>query len=89
MKTLLLPLLAGIAVSTASTACPVFQKPEPVAVLSEIDAALHRAAREGNAKTRLYNVVEDPFQKSDLSSRAEQQDRLRAMERTLDERLCP
>ena len=51
--------------------------------------ALRTRIREGNAKTRLYNVVEDPFQKSDLSSRAEQQNRLRAMERTLDERLCP
>ena len=50
--------------------------------------ALRTRIREGGAKTRLYNVVEDPFQKSDLSSRAEQKNRLRAMERTLDERLC-
>ena len=51
--------------------------------------ALRTRIREGNAKTRLYNVVEDPVPKSDLSSRAEQQDRLRAMERSLDERLGP
>ena len=50
--------------------------------------ALRTRIREGNAKTRLYNVVEDPFQQNDLSSRAEQQDRLRDMTRTLDERLC-
>ena len=50
--------------------------------------ALRTRIREGNAKTRLYNVVEDPFQQNDLSSRAEQQDRLRDMARTLDERLC-
>ena len=50
--------------------------------------ALRTRIREGNAKTRLYNVAEDPFQQNDLSSRAEQQDRLRDMERTLDERLC-
>ena len=50
--------------------------------------ALRTRIRAGNAKTRLYNVVEDPFQQNDLSSRAEQQDRLRDMTRTLDERLC-
>ena len=50
--------------------------------------ALRTRIREGNAKTRLYNVVEDPFQKDDLSGFAKQKDRLRDMERTLDERLC-
>ena len=50
--------------------------------------ALRTRIREGNAKTRLYNVVEDPFQQNDLAGRAEQQDRLRDMARTLDERLC-
>ena len=41
----------------------------------------------GGAKVRLYNVVEDPFQKNDLSGLAEQQERLRDMERILEERL--
>ena len=50
--------------------------------------ALRTRIRDGK-KTRLYNVVEDPFQKNDLSGRAEQQDRLRAMERVLDDRLRP
>ena len=50
--------------------------------------ALRTRIREGNAKTRLYNVVKDLFQKDDLSGFAKQKDRLRDMERTLDERLC-
>ena len=50
--------------------------------------ALRTRIREGGARTRLYNVVEDPFQKNDLSGLAGQKDRLRDMERTLDERLC-
>ena len=50
--------------------------------------ALRTRIREGNAKTRLYNVVEDPFQANDLSGLAEHAERLRAMERTLDDRLC-
>ena len=50
--------------------------------------AVRTRIREGK-KTRLYNVVEDPFQKNDLSGCAEQQDRLRAMERVLDDRLRP
>ena len=50
--------------------------------------ALRTRIREGNAKTRLYNVVEDPFQKDDLSCFAKQKDRLRDMELTLAERLC-
>ena len=50
--------------------------------------AVRTRIREGDAKTRLYNVVEDPFQEHDLSARARQKDRLRDMERTLDERLC-
>ena len=49
--------------------------------------AVRTRIREGNAKTRLYNVVKDPFQNHDLSGLAEQKDRLRAMTRTLDERL--
>ena len=49
--------------------------------------ALRTRIREGDAKVRLYNVVEDPFQKTDLSGLAEQQDRLREMERILGERL--
>ena len=51
--------------------------------------AVRTRIREGNAKTRLYNVVEDPFQTHDLSNLAEQKDRLRALTRTLDERLRP
>ena len=50
--------------------------------------ALRTRIREGNAKTRLYNVVEDPFQKNDLSALPEQRERLRDMERALDDRLC-
>ena len=50
--------------------------------------AVRTRIREGNAKTRLYNVVEDPFQNHDLSNLSEQKNRLRDMERTLDERLC-
>ena len=46
--------------------------------------ALRTRIREGNAKTRLYNVVSDPFQKKDLSSLAEQKERLHDMERRLD-----
>ena len=49
--------------------------------------ALRTRIREGGAKTRLYNVVKDPFQKNDLSALPEQKERLRDMERTLDERL--
>ena len=49
--------------------------------------ALRTRIREGDAKVRLYNVVEDPFQKTDLSGLAEQQDRLREMERILGGRL--
>jgi len=49
--------------------------------------ALRTRIREGKAKTRLYNVVNDPFQENDLSSHPEQKERLRNMERTLDERL--
>ena len=50
--------------------------------------AVRTRIREDAAKTRLYNVVEDPFQKNDLSGLAEQKDRLHGMERTLDARLC-
>ena len=50
--------------------------------------ALRTRIREGGAKTRLYNVVEDPFQTNDLSARPEQKGRLREMERALDDRLC-
>ena len=50
--------------------------------------ALRTRIREGGARTRLYNVVEDPFQENDLSGLAEQKDRMRDMEHTLDERLC-
>jgi len=46
--------------------------------------ALRTRIREGNARTRLYNVVSDPFQKKDLSSLAEQKERLCDMERRLD-----
>ena len=49
--------------------------------------ALRTRIREGGAKTRLYNVVEDPFQNQNLSGLAEQKERLRDMTRTLDERL--
>ena len=49
--------------------------------------ALRTRIREGGAKVRLYNVVKDPFQKNDLSGLAEQQERLRDMERGLEERL--
>ena len=51
--------------------------------------ALRTRMREGGSRVRLYNVVEDPFQSNDLSGRAEQKDRLRAMERILDDRLRP
>ena len=50
--------------------------------------AVRTRIREGGTKTRLYNVVEDPFQNHDLSGLTEQKDRLHNMERTLDERLC-
>ena len=49
--------------------------------------ALRTRIREGGAKVRLYNVVEDPFQKNDLSGLSEQQERLRDMARILEERL--
>ena len=49
--------------------------------------ALRTRIREGAAKVRLYNVVEDPFQKNDLSGLAEHQERLRDMARILEERL--
>lgn len=49
--------------------------------------ALRTRIREGGAKTRLYNVVKDPFQKNDLSALPEQKGRLSEMERMLDERL--
>ena len=51
--------------------------------------ALRTRIREGGAKTRLYNVVEDPFQENDLSALPEQNERLRGMERALDDRLRP
>ena len=51
--------------------------------------ALRTRIREGGSKTRLYNVVADPFQERDLSGLAEHKGRLRAMERVLDERLRP
>ncbi len=50
--------------------------------------AVRTRIREGGAKTRLYNVVEDPFQNNDLSALTEQKERLRGMERALDDRLC-
>jgi len=51
--------------------------------------AVRTRIREGNSKTRLYNVVADPFQEHDLSGLAEQKERLRAMERVLEDRLRP
>ena len=51
--------------------------------------ALRTRIREGGSKTRLYNVVEDPFQSHDLSGLAEQKERLAALERVLDDRLRP
>ena len=50
--------------------------------------ALRTRMREDGAKVRLYNVVEDPFQKNDLSGLAEHRERLGSMERILKERLC-
>jgi arylsulfatase A-like enzyme len=49
--------------------------------------ALRTRMREGAAKVRLYNVVEDPFQSRDLSGDPEQQDRLSEMTAILDARL--
>ena len=51
--------------------------------------ALRTRIREGGSKTRLYNVVEDPFQSYYLSGLAEQKERLAALERVLDDRLRP
>ena len=51
--------------------------------------ALRTRLREGGSKTRLYNVVNDPFQERDLSGLAEHKERIVAMERILDERLHP
>ena len=50
--------------------------------------ALRTRIREDGARTRLYNVVEDPFQERDISGFTKQKDRMRDMERILDERLC-
>ena len=49
--------------------------------------ALRTRIREGGTKTRLYNVVADPFQTRDLAEQAEEKGRLREMERILDSRL--
>lgn len=51
--------------------------------------ALRVRMREGGAKVRLYNVVEDPFQTRDLSDCPEQRSRLDEMTAMLDERLRP
>ena len=49
--------------------------------------ALRVRMREGNAKTRLYNVAEDPFQSRDLSADPAEQTRLSEMTAILDRRL--
>ena len=53
--------------------------------------ALRTCMRDGgaNAKVRLYNVVEDPFEQRDLASEESQQPRLRELTKMLDERLRP
>ena len=51
--------------------------------------ALRTRMREGPARTRLYNVVRDPFEAHDLSSRPEEQTRLQALTAILDERRRP
>lgn len=49
--------------------------------------ALRTRMREGAAKTRLYNVVKDPFETRELSGEPAEAERLKAMTATLDERL--
>lgn len=49
--------------------------------------ALRTRMREDGAKTRLYNVAEDPFQEHDLSARPEHAELLRRLNAVLDGRL--
>ena len=49
--------------------------------------ALRVRMREGNARVRLYNVAEDPFQTRDLSGEPDQQDRLHRLTTIHEERL--
>ena len=50
--------------------------------------ALRTRIREGGegARIRLYNVVDDPFQSRDLSGEADQQTRLKALAKILEDR---
>ena len=48
--------------------------------------ALRTRMRDGGARVRLYNVVEDPFQERDLSGEPEQGERLARLSAILDER---
>ena len=48
--------------------------------------ALRTRMREDGAKTRLYNVVEDPFEENDLAARPEHAELLRRLESILDGR---
>lgn len=51
--------------------------------------ALRTRMREDPARIRLYNVARDPFEAHDLSSRPEEQARLKALTAILDERRRP
>lgn len=51
--------------------------------------ALRTRMREGPARTRLYNIAWDPFEAHDLSSRPEEQARVKALTAILDERRRP
>ena len=49
--------------------------------------ALRTRMREGGARVRLYNVVDDPFETRDLASLPEQRARLEHLTAILDARL--
>ena len=51
--------------------------------------ALRTRIRDGNAKVRLYDVKNDPFQSKDLASDPDRQGRLEEMTAILDSRLRP
>ena len=50
--------------------------------------ALRTRMREPGSRTRLYNVVEDPFEENDLSGRPEQRERLSRLESILQQHLA-
>jgi len=50
---------------------------------------LRTRIRDGNAKVRLYDVKNDPFQSKDLASDPDRQGRLEEMTAILDSRLRP